>query len=92
MSSRIAVCGQAPVSTAVMRSGGQHRVAQQELGVLAGVDVVGDHGDRQLSRSARHSAATVAVLPEPTGPPMPMRSARRVPSGRSEQEVALGHR
>ena len=26
------------------------------------------------SRSCRHSAATSAVLPEPTGPPMPMRS------------------
>src|SRR5215207_9556566 len=27
--------------------------------------------------SARHRAATSAVLPEPTGPPMPMRTARR---------------
>ena len=33
------------------------------------------------SRSARHSAATVAVFPDPTGPPSPTRSARRPPSG-----------
>src|SRR5688572_2561313 len=34
------------------------------------------------SRRTRHSAATVAVLPEPTGPPKPIRRARRLPSGR----------
>ena len=31
---------------------------------------------RSSPASARHSAATSAVLPEPTGPPMPIRSAR----------------
>src|SRR4051794_34311635 len=31
------------------------------------------------SASARHSAATRAVLPDPTGPPTPIRSARRAP-------------
>src|ERR1700722_11691887 len=33
------------------------------------------------SRSARHSAATSAVLPEPTGPPIPIRSARPARGG-----------
>src|SRR5215218_1007218 len=31
------------------------------------------------SASARHSAATRAVLPEPTGPPTPIRNGRRTP-------------
>ena len=43
-SSRIAVCGQPPVSTPTMRPRRAPR-ADQELGVLAGVDVVGDGGD-----------------------------------------------
>ncbi len=48
-SSRIAVCGQAPVSTARIRSGGQHAGRAQEPGVLVGVDVVGDHRQAQLA-------------------------------------------
>src|SRR4051812_44600664 len=32
---------------------------------------------RSSSPSARHNAATRAVFPDPTGPPMPMRRARR---------------
>ena len=45
MSSRIAVCGQHPVSTATISSVGQHRVAPEEVGVLGRVDVVGDDAD-----------------------------------------------
>ena len=41
----MAVCGQPPVSTPMMRSARQRAGAGQELGVLAGVDVVGDGGD-----------------------------------------------
>ena len=45
MSSRIAACGQPPVSTARMCAGGERLVALQELGVLAGEDVVGDDAE-----------------------------------------------
>ena len=45
MSSRMAVCGQPPVSTAAIRSAGKRVVAGQELGVLPREDVVGDDGE-----------------------------------------------
>ena len=45
MSSRTAVCGQPPVSTARDALGGERLVAHQELGVLAREDVVGDDGE-----------------------------------------------
>ena len=48
MSSRIAVCGQHPVSTATIRSVGQHLGTSQRLGVLGREDVVRDHGEREL--------------------------------------------
>ena len=77
MSSRIAVCGQQPVSTARIRSAGSTAVA------AAGSRRPrwcrcrwSRRPGRSSPASARHSAATSAVLPEPTGPPMPMRSAR----------------
>ena len=54
----------------------QRAGADQELGVLAGVDVVGDGRDVVAPReSCLQSASISAVLPEPTGPPMP--SAQR---------------
>ena len=81
MSSRIAACGQPPVSTARMRLGGQRLVADQELGVLAGEDVVGDDAEAVASsRSARQSASSSAVLPLPTGPPMPTVNGARADS------------
>ena len=46
MSSRIAVCGQPPVSTAPIRSAGERLVAHEELGVLLREDVVGH--DREV--------------------------------------------
>ena len=49
MSSRIAVCGQPPVWTAVIRSLGQHAGGAQELGVLGRVDVVGHDAEPQLA-------------------------------------------
>ena len=44
-SSRMALCGQPPVSTPTMRSSGSTSPPRQKLGVLAGVDVVGDDGE-----------------------------------------------
>ena len=54
-SSRMAVCGQPPVSTPTMRSGRQGVGPQQKLRVLEGVDVVGDHG--QSGSSSRRAQA-----------------------------------
>src|SRR3954463_3167755 len=48
VSSRMAVCGQPPVSMPTMRSRGQHAVPGEDLGVLDGVDVVGDRRHRDL--------------------------------------------
>ena len=77
VSSRIAVCGQPPVSTPSTRSAGRASLAHEELGVLARVDVVRDHADAKARRAAtRTSRSTSIVLPEPTGPPMPRRTMR----------------
>ena len=48
-SSRMAVWGQAPVSTATIRSAVEDAFGAQEPGVLVGIDVVGDHAQLQLS-------------------------------------------
>ena len=48
MSSRIAACGQPPVSTARMCARGQRVVADQELGVLAREDVVRHDAEPQV--------------------------------------------
>ncbi len=71
MSSRIAACGQPPVSTARICAAGSASLRCEELGVLAGEDVVRHDAERSASRSVRQSARTSAVLPLPTGPPMP---------------------
>ena len=73
-SSRMAVCGQAPVSTAPDPLRVEHPGRAQEPGVLVGVDVVGDHADAAARRRvARHSSAISEVLPVPTGPATPSR-------------------
>ena len=41
-SSRMAVCGQPPVSTPMMRSSGSAPATRQDARILLGVDVVGD--------------------------------------------------
>ena len=56
MSSRIAVCGQPPVCTAVIRSAGSTPVRAQELGVLGRVDVVGHDAEARPRRRARRTA------------------------------------
>ena len=56
VSSRIAVCGQAPVSTARIRSAREHPGRPQETGVLVGVDVVGDDRPARASTSSRHGS------------------------------------
>ena len=45
MSSRIAVCGQPPVSTARIRSAGSASWRVEEFGVLLREDVVGDDAE-----------------------------------------------
>ena len=72
-SSRIAVCGQPPVSTPMMRSGGSAPRAGQELGVLLGVDVVGDDGDVV----ARRAGACTARRPARSCRSRPGRRCRR---------------
>ena len=44
-SSRIAVCGQPPVSTPMMRSSGKAPATVEQTRILLGVDVVGDGAD-----------------------------------------------
>ena len=55
-SSRIAVCGQPPVSTARIRSARQHAGAAQEERVLGRVDVVRHDADARARRRARGRA------------------------------------
>ena len=73
-SSRMAVCGQPPVSTPVMRSGASAPERVRNSRILFGVDVIGDRGDVVVIAHALHSRSISAVLPEPTGPPTPTRS------------------
>ena len=54
------MCGQPPVSTPMMRSAGERFVADEELRVLLGVDVVGDDGDLDSGRAARGRARASA--------------------------------
>jgi hypothetical protein len=76
MSSRIAACGQPPVSTAEIRSVGsapfRFRNSQSSRVKMSLVTAATDI----WSRSLRHSASISAVLPEPTGPPSPTVNAR----------------
>ena len=75
-SSRMAVCGHAPVSTASTRSRIDQAAALHALGVLLGDQIVGDHREVGAAAMKRGiSCSSSAVLPEPTGPPMPTRAA-----------------
>ena len=67
MSSRMAACGQPPVSTARICACGRKGVWREELGVLAREDVVCHDAEAERSRSRWHSEGTSAVLPLPTG-------------------------
>ena len=77
-SSRIAVCGQAPVSTARIRSGASTPGRAEEAGVLVGVDVVGDHRQTQLvaefaAQQCDQGALAGADRPSDAQPQRPMR-------------------
>ena len=76
MSSRIAVCGHAPVSTGLIRSSAN--TAMRRSASASSVVKMSLVTTTMLTVGAncRHSAATNAVLPLPTGPPIPIRSGR----------------
>ena len=83
MSSRIAVCGQHPVSTATMRSVGSTAARAQRLGVLGREDVVGDDDERQLVAQQRAQRADERRLASPDRPAdadaqRPVDAARRM--------------
>ena len=83
MSSRIAVCGQHPVSTAAIRSSGSTAAARKAFASSeVKMSLVTTTSERS-SRSNRHNDPTSVVLPLPTGPPMPTRKARVTPLSRS---------
>ena len=75
MSSRIAVCGQHPVCTLTMRSGASTslrcRIAASSRVKMSLVTTASESS----AASERHRHDTSSVLPLPTGPPMPTRSA-----------------
>ena len=82
MSSRIAVCGQHPVSTAAIRSSGSTADGRKAFASSeVKMSLVTTTSERS-SRSNRHSDPTSVVLPLPTGPPMPTRKARVTPLSR----------
>ena len=70
-SSRIAVCGQPPVWTPMMRSAGERLAADQKLHVLAREDVVGDHAEpvvRRASLAQRVDQRRLAGADRPADP------------------------
>ncbi len=74
-SSRIAVCGQAPVSTASTRAGSikpDRLIRSASSCVTRSLATTPTSRSRAVITGIRRS--TSAVLPEPTGPPMPMRA------------------
>ena len=73
-------------------AGGQRSLANQELGVFLGVDVVRDYAPdsfRGHSRLLRRS--TNAVFPQPTGPAIPTRNALMI-SSFSKKKIPLRER
>ena len=75
-SSRTAVCGQAPVSTPRMRSSSRMPLSVRWTCFASSVvttSLVMISTLMPISSSRGVIASTIAVLPEPTGPPMPMR-------------------
>ena len=103
MSSRTAVCGQPPVSTAAMRSGASASLPHQELRVLLREDVVGDDRDgvaiaeppaeRQQQRGL--AAANRSANPDGEGPPpivAPQRRRTFAEGAGTLRELGLVHR
>ena len=89
MSSRIAACGQPPVSTARIRSAGRASLrTRNSASSRVKMSFVTTPSERE-SRSARQSARTSAVFPLPTGPPMPTVNARRRRSSRRVRGAAV---
>ena len=75
-SSRTAVCGQAPVSTPRMRSSSRMPLSVRWTCFASSVvttSLVMISTLMPISSSRGVIASTIAVLPDPTGPPTPMR-------------------
>ena len=81
MSSRIAVCGQQPVRTGVIRSTVEHARPLQEVGVFGGVDVVGHDREVELvsqrpAERGHQRGLAAADRPADADPQCPARARR----------------
>jgi len=81
MSSRIAVCGQAPVSTATMRESSRTAWPAQEIGVFGRVDVVGHDAEAQPACQRPAQASHQRGLSRTDRPADPDPRARAEPAG-----------
>ena len=88
MSSRTAACGQPPVSMATMRSGVRAPcLVRNSASSRVKMSFV-TAAMLYSARRARQSSSIKAVLPEPTGPPMPIVKARSRKSRLSKRGIS----